>query len=426
MNRHQYSNKTISTYEIVGAYFVDIFYNHLYVQAQTSHKLYQKEGERSQSVTECYKLAIKAYREGITKNKNYYEQTIKGILSAYQIHTKHSTISMSDFIDNILLQFLPEEHFNVLSESQKHYFLNHIITNIINKFIDYAIQLSFLSMVIDNRNNTENTRVWMDHIVQIMILERETLFNRFVQINKRNSTNETVPVEVVRKLTAEKEQLWEQLQACVERKHKLTRDLNRARKVAEELYIRLESLSKQNAELQFLNREMRMINTTDISQENLAKKTMEHKNNVNSITEDMVMKVTPRNNPQKDTQQPLPNTPVVSSSTPVVPSNTPVVSSSTPVVSVETNSVSPSSPAAMFTEFLGDIGAIEGVKQVGDSHDDTTIVDATENDDSDPLAEAKRLLKSQASTQQKPKPKKGVRALSPDESDTLLGDLDDI
>lgn len=235
LNRGGYSNRTLSVFEIIGAYFVDVFYNHIYLTAEKNHKLYG--GSSTKSLTDEYKSALVAYNEGITKSKKHYEQTIKGILEFYRTYTKFTTISMNDFINELLQQFIPEEHFTIFTDQEKHFFLNKIITAIIYKFIGRITQIDLMKMVIDDHDNTDNTRRYIDVIVDLMIIEREELFNQFVkQTRGHNVDDEQVSVEVVRKITQDRDALWNQLQELLKQKCELEAKLIRARAVAEVLH----------------------------------------------------------------------------------------------------------------------------------------------------------------------------------------------
>ena len=56
MDRRNYNPTAISTFEIISCYFVDIFYNHLYLTAKDRFKIYS--GKKRGSLTDEYRLAI--------------------------------------------------------------------------------------------------------------------------------------------------------------------------------------------------------------------------------------------------------------------------------------------------------------------------------------------------------------------------------
>ena len=56
LDRNNYSKKTLDTFEILAAYFIDIYYNHLYIEG---NKL--KTEKNVSSITEGYKHALNAF-----------------------------------------------------------------------------------------------------------------------------------------------------------------------------------------------------------------------------------------------------------------------------------------------------------------------------------------------------------------------------
>lgn len=232
LNRQNYSDKTISIFEIIGSYFVDVFYNHLYLTAKKNHSM--KATTEPRSLTDEYKMSLFIYFQGITKDKKYYEQTIKGIHDAYRTFTRFSTISMRDFIDEVLNQFIPAEHIQIMINDQKHFFLNKIIKSVVSKFIGRVTQIEMMRMIIDDHGNKENPRQFIDLIVDLMIIEREELFNELAK--QHLAEHEQVSVEVLQKITHDRDALWVQVQELMKRKCELESELARAKSIVEILH----------------------------------------------------------------------------------------------------------------------------------------------------------------------------------------------
>ena len=93
-DKKNYGSKTIETYEIMAAYFVDIFYNHLYNEA-TKLKI---NGSCS-SITEGYKHSLNAFIKGLN-NAKLYKKYIVGI-HHYYITVGFASISFSKCVDRV-------------------------------------------------------------------------------------------------------------------------------------------------------------------------------------------------------------------------------------------------------------------------------------------------------------------------------------
>lgn len=247
LRRQNYSDKTISVYEIIGSYIVDVFYNHLYANAKQTHMLKHKS-DSTRSLTDEYKTCLLIYYNGITTDKKYYEQAVKGMLEHYRTFTKFTTISMRDFISEVVKQFVPEEHFAILTQAQTQFFLNKLIKSIVEKFIGRVSQIGMMMLIIDDHANVENPRVLIDAIVDIMIIEREELFNELISDNSgQNGTctnTDHVSIEVVKKITQDRDAIWNELQNILATKCKLESDLKKAKAIVEILHSKNQAYEK--------------------------------------------------------------------------------------------------------------------------------------------------------------------------------------
>ena len=95
-NRENYSQRAVSTFEIIGSFIVDLFYNHFYQEA----KKLRIDG-RVDSVTDGYKHAVKSYLHSF-QNPDSYRKTIVGIHKYYYTTTRFSTISFSECVNEIV------------------------------------------------------------------------------------------------------------------------------------------------------------------------------------------------------------------------------------------------------------------------------------------------------------------------------------
>ena len=73
LDRSNYSQKTMENFEIMSAYYIDIFYNHLYNEAK---KL--KAGGTVSSITEGYKHTLNAFLKSLS-NPNLYKKSLSGL-----------------------------------------------------------------------------------------------------------------------------------------------------------------------------------------------------------------------------------------------------------------------------------------------------------------------------------------------------------
>jgi hypothetical protein len=253
MNRENYNPKILSTFNIIGCYFVDYFYNHLYHRSKKVYEKYSKidtedssaRRGRERSFTDEYKKAAQIFREEVSHNSAQYKNVITRLHNYYQTTTKFSTILLVDFTNKILSDFVSDEHFPYMNQQERDYFLHKIIVNIVNDFVLYVTKIDTLCMVIDDHNNRVNVQKWIETIVNIQIRIRENLFHKFLS----NGKSQTVEIGVFEKMQADRDKLWEALQIKTAEVVELKNNLANARKIVEHYSLECDRLSAELSKL---------------------------------------------------------------------------------------------------------------------------------------------------------------------------------
>jgi hypothetical protein len=192
MNRENYDPRVLSTFDVIGSYFVDIFYNDLYLKAKDK----VKEG-RYAAVTDAYKANIVNYMHGI-KKRELYKTVALSLHEYYQKVTSYNTLLFAEFETRILSHFIPDVYFKDFTESDKDCNLFSIITNTVLEFGEALLAPKSLKMIIDDHRNEHNIRILQDTIVDILKTKREEYYVQFAK--KINQRSGKVSEEVVKKL----------------------------------------------------------------------------------------------------------------------------------------------------------------------------------------------------------------------------------
>lgn len=241
LDRRNYSTKTIENFEIISAYYVDIFYNHLYTEA----KKLKVNGSVS-SVTEGYKHTLNAFLKGLT-NPKLYKKSISG-LHHYFITIGFASISYSKCIDRLTSDFVPIDYFNSLTFTQKIGVLRLILNQSIKSFIRKIVD-EYMSKIIDFHKDKDNVRLLQDEFIDCLILEREGFFQRFIATQTKTNKNETV-----NRLLAEKMQV--EIKRLLKEKYDQKRQIN----VLKKAYIqKKENENKLNEIISELNNKIRTL-----------------------------------------------------------------------------------------------------------------------------------------------------------------------
>lgn len=181
LDRHNYTKKTIENFEILAAYFIDIYYNHLYIEAK---KL--RTDNAVNSVTDGYKHALKAYLKGVD-NPKYFKKTLMGI-HAYYTACGYTSMTFRECTESITKEFIPKDYYESVISTQRTSILKLVISES-NKKMIFKIASEYLSMIIDNHLDETNLRILQDEYIDILILSRENVYHRFISSETNTSSN---------------------------------------------------------------------------------------------------------------------------------------------------------------------------------------------------------------------------------------------
>lgn len=237
MDRRNYDAKALGVFDIIGSYFVDVFYNHHYLLARDAVK-----GGRVSNVTDGYRSNVLNYMNGIAHRENLFKKVVYQLHEFYQKNSGFGSIVLSEFQDRVLAQFIPPEYYRDFADRHKDRTLREIIIRTVNEFGEIAVGRDVLPRIIDDHMNRENVNILQDRIVDIFILQREDYYSKFArEISKQNAGN-TIDKETVRKL--KEAYVAEKKKSC-----DLVVDRERALNMIQQLMIKIKQLESENSQL---------------------------------------------------------------------------------------------------------------------------------------------------------------------------------
>lgn len=186
IDKNAYSTETLNTFSFISAYFIDLFYNHLYTQAIRFHR-----NQQVATVTDGYKASLDAYLQNINNyDKELYSDLVHGIHKSF-IDYGFRGISYQACIDKIVKEFIPQDYWKIISFDDKSKILGTIITNSSRAMV-YKIISSHLSDIIDNHGDAENANILQDEYIEILIMEREKLYHEFINAKTNNGSDNSM------------------------------------------------------------------------------------------------------------------------------------------------------------------------------------------------------------------------------------------
>lgn len=242
MSRRHYDSKTLAVFDHVGCFFVEVFYNDLYLKADDMLK---RNNGPFNSLTEAYRTNVLNYMRGINIPQNYMV-VIKKLHEYYQKTTAFMTLTFADFEDKVLAQFIPPEYYRDFTSKNKDKTLHDIIIKTVSELGAFILKQDKLRKIIDEHRDPSNITMLQDYLVDLLIEQRETYYSKFADEISRQNGNDKYDREIVNKLKA----------AFTDEKQKRIRseeELERAKNIIGGLIAKLREANDTLAQLMSVN-----------------------------------------------------------------------------------------------------------------------------------------------------------------------------
>lgn len=269
LDRNKYSPRTISTYQVISAYVVNVYYNLLYAEA-----IKLKNAGSVSSITEGYKHTVFAFLSAIDSSykKTYkpksYNELLIDINKYFTACTSFETLTLADCINKITREFVPSDYFKSLSKDHKRNILRIVLTGTIKEFSKSVVR-DYIGMIIDDHDEKDNIEVLKEKIVDILLMERESFYHKFLNKaagRQSQQIDKGIAVKMqneIKKLNNEKRGLLRNMselkQTCDVRTKQLSQVISKYKKLVsnfktlkmnhEGLILKYNSIPQQNDEL---------------------------------------------------------------------------------------------------------------------------------------------------------------------------------
>lgn len=192
--------RTISRFEILGSYFVDTVYNHVYKSAATS---------ATSSLRDEYVRRLQAYLAGVKTDSKCYDEVVRGLHQYFSVTTRRQGLSFAAFVDDIVSVCVPEQYFRLFTAAQKDELLCSAVCELVAALVVAASRPEMLVAVVDRRaqaiadgSYAATVRQLQDAAVNALVVKRASLFNKFLrrQAQARDQVSPEVLTDVKRAL----------------------------------------------------------------------------------------------------------------------------------------------------------------------------------------------------------------------------------
>jgi hypothetical protein len=184
---------TLAQFDIIGCFFINKFYSHLYQLA--SQKL---QSGHAKTLTDAYRDLIVAYVRGVQQPQTYL-QTLKELIAYWSQLTTGFQTPISEFEDKILIEFIPPEYFREFTSRDRESVLQKIIADAVSHLASECIKGGMLAKIIDKHTDESNVTLLQRKMVDHFATVRNGYFEKFVQsITKSNQTAHSQTIDALK------------------------------------------------------------------------------------------------------------------------------------------------------------------------------------------------------------------------------------
>lgn len=230
-NKHRgYDKRILVTFDVIGSYFVDVFYNALFLKAKDALK-----NSRAKSLTDAYRNNVTTFMRGIAENAKVYVELITKLHEYYTRNAGYHTNTLSEFEDRILSQFIPAEYYGDLTTQNKETAFHDIIVKAVNQLGEIVLEPRMLGRVIDDHQNSNNVLALQDALVDVFVTQREEYYSKFVDEISKTNGNSTVSKAAFKKLkTAFTDEMSKRIKAETDRDRAISMLQGSMKKISEQ------------------------------------------------------------------------------------------------------------------------------------------------------------------------------------------------
>lgn len=224
--------KNLYLYEIIGSYFTDVIFNHIYLN--TKIKL-----GKSDSFLDEYSKRLQLYMMGIKNDKKCYNSVFQGLHKYYDIVLSRNTTEQS-FMDIMINTFVPSDFIEEMSNSYRIELISNVICELVANLISYASSPKLISLIISN--HVEQAKVTIktlqDYSIHVLINKKVSILNKIMKETGQVQDERSPPIEVIdnmktiiKNLVEEKNDLIEDLKDKEEQIERLLENEKKLKKL---------------------------------------------------------------------------------------------------------------------------------------------------------------------------------------------------
>lgn len=172
---------------LIGSYFVDVYYNVLYAEAQI-----KKGNKEFPNVTEAYKVMAVTFPRGV-EEKAFFKNILNEI---YKYYTKFASfISFREFVARICNCFTPSDYQAGISYDKQIGVIHLVLSNACEAFAKVILE-NYLIAIIDDHKNKDTVQAMIMEMEKLLNMERDKMYQRYV-FKEKNPVDKALTTQVL-------------------------------------------------------------------------------------------------------------------------------------------------------------------------------------------------------------------------------------
>ena len=202
VDRSRYSKHTIDLFEVISAYYTQLFYVHFYEEGKSL-----KINGKVDSITDGYRHVVKHFISEYEKHDIF--KRFLNDLCEYYIDCGFSHLLLTDFVHLVIREVLPDEYFKELSKHQCSVIIYRLFRSVVREFASHILN-EYMSFIIDNRADKDKPRVLQDDFIDLLLLQKNQMLTKIN--NAEIKTDQRMQEQMVNKMRGTIQRMLEQMQ----------------------------------------------------------------------------------------------------------------------------------------------------------------------------------------------------------------------
>lgn len=174
------SQQEVYLFKAIGGYFVNFYFNTLYKSACTA----SNNSHEGLSITDTYRSKVSCYIQAIKSVESAYKRLVSDLHRyCVKISTRFNSLTFSQFINQLVLSFIPADYAESLSASDKDELFSVIISDLAATLGSICTRPEYLRKIIDNHddNRTLTCEILFKESMRCLENQKDMMMNKFIR-----------------------------------------------------------------------------------------------------------------------------------------------------------------------------------------------------------------------------------------------------